>query len=302
MASFEYNPIAESLTLTIRCKCGNEVTTDAFNIPLPNFSGDNHADSCNDDEYEYNCEECEELYQVVLTSSISGGFGDISELEQEDLLNVEENYSNEENEYYENMFLSMQEEKGNYFSLFNTSMDQIQEALSGIQSLNAPIQEIMRRLLYANVIGSMEAYLSDTFIQKVLSAPETKRKFTEKFKDFKEEKFSLSDLFKKLDEHDKQISKALRDIIYHNLPKVKGMYKDTFDVEFGDIKDMMKAVSIRHDIVHRNGKDKEGNMKVVTESEVQELISKAKTFIENIEKQISTYFLEEDLEFGPSGL
>lgn len=288
MASFEYNPIADSLTLTIRCKCGKVVKTDTFNIPLPDFSGDNHSDSCHTEDYEYNCENCDELYQVTLTSSISGGFGDISELEQENLLNVEEHYPEEENEYYANTLLSMQEEKGNYFTLFNTSMDQIKEALAGIQNLSVPIQEVMRRLLYVNVIGSMEAYLSDTFIQEVLSTPEMKRKFTEKFKDFKEEKFSLSDLFKKLDDHDKHIYKVLRDIIYHQLPKVKAMYRDILGIDLGNIQELMKAVMIRHDIVHRNGKDINGNPKEITDADVIDLMDKTKTFIFSIEEQIKS--------------
>lgn len=288
MASFEYNPTAESLTITFRCKCGEEITTEALSIPLPNFSCDTD-DSSSESEYnECSCEKCGKQYDITLTSSISGGFGDISDLDEENLMNVEETYSEEDDEYYENLYLSSLENGYDYYSLFKISLGEITEALECANEQKRSVKKVFYRLLYVNVIGSMEAYLSDTFIHEILSSPAVKRKFTEEFKDFKGEKFSLSDLFKKAEEHDKHIYKVLRDIIYHQLPKVKALYRDILGVDLGNIQELMKAIMTRHDIVHRNGKDINGNLKEITDADVIDLINKTGSFIFNIEEQIKS--------------
>lgn len=45
----------------------------------------------------------------------------------------------------------------------------------------------------------------------------------------------------------------------------------------------MKCIGIRHDIVHRNGKDKEGNLQDISKEDVLELAEKVSKFIGSIE-------------------
>lgn len=48
----------------------------------------------------------------------------------------------------------------------------------------------------------------------------------------------------------------------------------------------MKCVNIRHDIVHRNGKDKNGELRDITKSDVEEVATKVSELIDNIERQL----------------
>ena len=48
-----------------------------------------------------------------------------------------------------------------------------------------------------------------------------------------------------------------------------------------------KAVLKRHDFVHRNGKDKNGNLVVANKKMIQKLIEDVRTFIEEIDVQIN---------------
>ena len=104
------------------------------------------------------------------------------------------------------------------------------EVLDKIDVLDERSRKLLYRTLYANVISSMEAYLSDRLIQKVLSSEETKRKFVEGFKDYKDEKIAVSDIFKHLENLDYRIIKTLREIIYHNLPRVKNIYNSVLGI------------------------------------------------------------------------
>ena len=139
----------------------------------------------------------------------------------------------------------------------------------------------------------MEAYLSDRLIQKVLSDAKYKRQFTEKFKDFQNEKIPLTNLFSMMDKIDLHIRKSLREIIYHNLDRVKPIYKSVLNIDLGDIGILMKDVTVRHDIVHRNGKDKDGNMREITKEDVLNLAQRVSDFIGNIEGQFTLLELTE---------
>lgn len=78
----------------------------------------------------------------------------------------------------------------------------------------------------------------------------------------------------------------MREIIYHKLPRVKNIYNSVLGINLGEkivISDLMKCIGIRHDIVHRNGKDKEGNLQDISKEDVLELAEKVSKFIGNIE-------------------
>ena len=70
---------------------------------------------------------------------------------------------------------------------------------------------------------------------------------------------------------------------------------DSLGIDVGVIKELCKAVLIRHDIVHRNGKDKEGKEHLITKEDVEQLYAQVNEFIYNIECQLPpTVTSEED--------
>ena len=65
------------------------------------------------------------------------------------------------------------------------------------------------------------------------------------------------------------------------------MYKDTLSIEFPDIGDLIQVTLTRHDMVHRNGKTKEGVDIEVSKSIVDDIISKIETFVNEINSKIN---------------
>lgn len=272
MASFELSPIAESVVLKFECpECRDYNETDALSVPMPNLAAENHSDSCNYEDYEHVCHNCGHLFNITIINGICGGDGEISDVE--DRVSVEEEYPNYEDNYDE-------EYKS---SFFDEHVRETIDVLDKIDSLDTNARKLLYRTLYANVISSLEAYLSDRLIQKVLSSKNVKRKFVEQFNDYGEQKIPISDIFKQMDNLDSRIKKDLRDIIYHNLPRVKNMYEKVLNVDLGDVSELMKCIGIRHDIVHRNGKDKDGNLRDIGKDDVIVLAQKVSDLIQNIE-------------------
>jgi len=145
-------------------------------------------------------------------------------------------------------------------------------------------------LLFVNVITALEAYLSDKFIKRVMMDDAVLRKFVESTPDFGNEKISLSEVLKVSETIHLKVRSHLSDIVWHNLGRIKPMYKATLDADLGDIGPLMLAVTKRHHIVHRNGQDKDGNSIDITEKDVNDIISLSEGLVESIEKQLTEPF------------
>jgi hypothetical protein len=90
-----------------------------------------------------------------------------------------------------------------------------------------------------------------------------------------------------MDKIDATIQETLRSLMYHNLGKIKPIYKDVLDIDLGDIGDIMKAVQIRHDIVHRSGKDKEGNLHQIKKEDVTGLVEKVSMLMSTVSTKLT---------------
>jgi hypothetical protein len=150
--------------------------------------------------------------------------------------------------------------------------------------VDADVQQILLRLLYANVVTALEIYLSDVFISKINSSSDLLRSFVEKNKDFHGEKFPISQVFRVRDEIEQKVKTYLTELVWHRLDKVKPLFEDVLLIDFPlDLKDLFKAIIIRHDIVHRNGKTPEGVERTITKEEIAALIGTVNQFVDHIE-------------------
>jgi hypothetical protein len=152
-----------------------------------------------------------------------------------------------------------------------------------------PVAPTFYRLLFVNVITAMETYLSDAFINTVVNSPPLMRRFIETTPEFQAEKIPLADVFKAAEQVEQRARRYLADVVWHHLHRVKPMYLDTFDVEFPrEMGRLFRAVLLRHDIVHRNGKTKDGKEIIVTAAEVFDLIRQVETLIQQLDKQLAS--------------
>ena len=281
MADFEYNPLAEYITLKWRCpKCGTENESDAFSVPTPNYVAETHHDSIESEWYEDCCSNCDHCINIELYNGFYGGSLEV-DLNNEDVLDIDVEYPEEDDAWYDK-------------ELFDTTHADVLKVMEKIDSIDEDMKSYLYKLLYANLITSMEAYLSDTLIKYVTENEEYLRKFTETYKPFKNQTFTTDDIFNRMD-HLKDIVKGeLRELMYHNLPKIKPIFMDSMGIDIGVIKDLYKAVLIRHDIVHRNGKNKEGKEHVITKENVEQLCILVNDFIYNIERQLPPIVTSEE--------
>ena len=189
-------------------------------------------------------------------------------------------------EDYDNYVMEIASSNTEYFNNFLSNLNTVEKLLA------IDIQKDLRlnyyRLLYANVITAMETYLFDAFVNKVFKIKENLRKFISTTKYFQEKKITISEIFERYESIENEVKDYLLSFSWHNLPMVKPLYKNTLNVDFPqDISELYKAVLCRHDIVHRNGRNKKGEEVIIARDDISNLVEIIKKFVDLIDSQLN---------------
>ncbi|WP_335920773.1 HEPN/Toprim-associated domain-containing protein [Shewanella algae] len=164
---------------------------------------------------------------------------------------------------------------------FSASLDEL--SVLNESTDNATLQ----RMVFASVITTMEAYLSDTMKSHVLNRSAIKRRFVESHSAFKEKIFK-KDVFAFIDNLDKTLNDEIDKISFHNIDTFKELYKKVLACEFSEDKlaALRPLVLTRHDIVHRNGRKIDGYSVDISQQDVTRLVEQVRDIIKDIDKQI----------------
>ena len=142
MAEFEYNPLAEYITLKWRCpKCGTENESDAFSVPTPNYAAESHHDSIESEWYEDCCSNCDHCINVELYNGFYGGTLDV-DLNNEEVLDIDIEYPEEDDAWYDK-------------ELFDATHADVIKVMEKIDSLDEDMKSYLYKLLYANTRHSL---------------------------------------------------------------------------------------------------------------------------------------------------
>lgn len=280
MASFDYNPIADSIKILWVCpECGHENCSE-FIPPKPNLAADTDRESQNSEWFEEVCANCDHQINVTLCTGMWSSYGEI-DVDDENLKWVDDVIDSDD--YYDN-------------EMYLESHTETDELLAAVDSLEEDVRKKLYSLLYANIISKMEAFLCDTIVKYVMANENHKQKFVQTYKPLAEQKFPMSAIYSKYNSLDMLIKDALTNIIYHKTELVKKLYKDNIGIDIQPDDVIIDAINIRHDIVHRNGKDKEGNPCDITKTMVEELSTHVKDYIEKIEISINSINIDDRLK------
>lgn len=203
----------------------------------------------------------------------------ISELADE--LSMEcPNWSGKEGPYFD-----LIEPDPEYYSSFIESIEQIKEIID--TKFDPKIQNFLLKLLYANIITVLETFLSEAFITVLFSNDCFIKQFVEKNDDFRKRKIPLSDLYKEYNKINITIQTYLSNLIWHNIYKIKCLYECTFDLTFSEeITSICKAITLRHDLIHRGGKNKKGEVINITINELESLIEDILNFVKDLHSKL----------------
>ncbi|MFK4489567.1 hypothetical protein [Bradyrhizobium sp. USDA 336] len=150
---------------------------------------------------------------------------------------------------------------------------------------------LLNRMIFSHQITAMEAYLADTLLNAVLNDDDAKSRLMSDDKDLNEQKFTISQIAAEPDIVARTIERYLRSILYHNVLKVDFLYSCALQIKIltlvSDKARLLKDIRLRHDCVHRNGFDKDGNeLNVFTKDYVQATADLIMDFINKLEAAV----------------
>jgi hypothetical protein len=187
-----------------------------------------------------------------------------------------------DNEDYHDYYYDVMAANTAYHGTLTNSLNDISKLLSISVTKNE--ENLLYRILFVNVITTLETFLAEAFIQTVVENDQLLRTFVGTNPDFAVRKLTLKELFVRADGIKKEVKDYLVDIIWHNLAKVKKMYEDTFDIKINsDLENIYKSIITRHDIVHRNGRTKDGTEIIISESDLRNLMMDVRYLADEID-------------------
>lgn len=281
MGYTEFYPFEnKSITVKFDCDvCGACIESEKIRIPSPNYAAEQASDSHNDNEVYAVCGKCDKIFNVNVYAEY------VEVIDVDDYSIKVHEIAEDIDEYYDEQIEAILSSPY-YDFYFIQEIEKLKE-LNDIYLENEELQETLRRQIFSGAITCLEDYLSSTLIQQVLNNEVYFKRFVKTSQAIKKRKFHLSEIYDKLDLIRDIVKKELVDVIYHNLPKVKGMYQDTFGIDFPTIGDLMSVIKTRHDMVHRNGKNKEGRKIEIKKKLVVDVIEKVELFVKDIDEKIS---------------
>ncbi|SHF95918.1 hypothetical protein SAMN05444405_11831 [Bacteroides luti] len=139
----------------------------------------------------------------------------------------------------------------------------------------------LNQQLFIGAFGAMEAFLCDMCLCFIKRSPIYTTNYLKICPSLKNEKIKLCDIFEEYTKIESRINECAQDMVYHNLWIVKSIFEGTFNIKFPSISAIVPYIETRHDLVHRNGKSKDGSYAFIDLHKLKSLISEINKFVES---------------------
>lgn len=231
------------------------------------------------------CHNCEKDFPVDIYVTYSGASGNIHDLPEEYDVVIEEidRIDEEEEDFFWEVTSTEQ------FKVFQDHIKSVNEILD--HEFDEQTQFSVLVMLYAHIVASTELFLSSVFISEVTNSDELTKRLIESDPEFGKRKFTLTEIYQQQKILKATVALYLKDLIFHDLKKIKPMYNSVLGLDFGDISWLFAAVLKRHDCAHRAGYDKEWNKIVITVVEIKEVMKKCSELAEKIDLHITNRYI-----------
>ena len=143
-----------------------------------------------------------------------------------------------------------------YFALM-TSLDNIEKTAK--QKRTVRDGKILHRLLFVNVIASLEAYLGDALAKVLLAREDLLFSFYQDFERFRNVDPKPAGTAVTEEHMKTEVQRFLSWTVWHDMERTGKYYKAALGIQFPpDLHQIQASVRDRHDIIHRNGKSMTG--------------------------------------------
>jgi len=168
---------------------------------------------------------------------------------------------------------------------------------------DAPSESLLK-MTYSYSVTLMETCLGDMIKSVVLSDDYYLKNAITSVSELKNIKLSLMDVYSDSAIVKKVVLKTLSDYLYHNIEKIVPVYSAILGEKTPDnVRNNMPSViliaKVRHDIVHRNGVDKDGNDVPLNKEILLKAMKDIKEFVDHMKVSIDASMYNRNLNPVP---
>lgn len=171
-----------------------------------------------------------------------------------------------------------------YFDKFAPSLDPLEVFTMTAMEINNLIDRLsstdptssINRMLFIQIYSAIEACLCDLLLG-VAHIRKVQVRLFGGWKSLREERFSLETIAAQWDLPQKRLVRFLRDRQYHDFDEVNALYVmatgHTILPEEAPLAELRQSVAVRHDCVHRNGREKgDGALRKISQASLYSLL------------------------------
>lgn len=171
-------------------------------------------------------------------------------------------------------------------SIFQKDLFELRRMLDIVD--NEVFNQTFFKMVYAHAVTILEVYLEDIAKALIMTNEAYLSNTIKNVRPFCNTAFKLGDISIEKDGVKKFVLGKLSDNLFHDIPKVMKMLSGIIEKKLDvSISDVCRVTSTRHDIVHRNGKNKEGESIEIALSATLEALSAVETFANQLRYKLA---------------
>lgn len=280
-----------STTARFKCPACNQDACASVDVPEIDWCVEPLSDSLSQDDSEMVCDKCDEMFSVQVQNSPAGCYIEIYDHPNVEVDADEAPFSDEDPE--DEDWLN-DEPNLRPYDAYDSNRRHLADVLAEYGVGSAGVLKwsasVINRMVFSETISAMEAYLGDTLLTAVQIDSSSMQRLVTGDKLLKTERVSLSAILANPEIVKEQVQAYLRGLLYHNLNKIGVIYNIALGIDIFPDQDLKtrlhKIVLLRHDAVHRNGRNKDGIEHQFSTELVTQTMDDVHTFIAHVEKSI----------------
>jgi len=160
---------------------------------------------------------------------------------------------------------------------------------------NPLAKELAAQLVYGAAIGALESFLWETVDYWVSTNDEVLRSVVTKIDALRVRPMTLGDLFTRQDALKAEVKGYLQHLVWHQWEKVAPLFHKGLDVKIPSLKPFNEALEKRHHIVHRSGRDLDGQPVSISVEDIETLSALVLAFCDEVTRLILARMADQEL-------
>lgn len=266
-------------------ECGATISETIEEVPSYDVLADRESDAQGYAEQTVACPGCEQQFAVGIRNTGACLVAELAEHKMD--VSVSDHPIHEPDDQWEVEAYQRENLPDDPGQIFKFAAYDIDFIAGEVESGGHGSVRALNRMLLVQYFSAIEAYLSDRLIRLVLDDPKAMSALVMGNKEWVADKIGVVELASNPDAFRDWVHARLRELMYHNFVKIDLYYRSalgsTIFPDEATKKTLMEFVPVRHDCVHRYGRDHDGRERSISKIDLERLSGALEAVVSHLE-------------------